>query len=226
VYKIKLDGYVLEKIYQEPGNPDSKVLGRKPLPGSEVVATFGSGNTERFTVGEDGRFSMELDYDTDYYFFASAEGYLNNEVVFSTKGIAKDPDNPVQEFEVEVELDKIFLNREIVLENIYYDFDKADIRADARPTLDELAENLRLNPDIRIELASHTDCRGNDRYNEDLSQRRAQSAVDYLIASGIDASRLEAKGYGETNLRVECVCARCTEEEHQMNRRTTFKIIE
>jgi len=226
VYKIKLDGYVLEKIYQEPGNPDSKVLGRKPLPGSEVTATFGTGKTERFTVGEDGRFSMELDYDTDYYFFASAEGYLNNETTFSTKGIAKDPDNPVQEFEVEVELDKIYLNREIVLENIYYDFDKWDIRADARPTLDELTENLKLNPDIRIELASHTDCRGNDRYNEELSQRRAQSAVDYLIANGIDASRLEAKGYGETNLRIECVCSRCTEEEHQMNRRTTFKIIE
>ena len=93
-------------------------------------------------------------------------------------------------------------------------------------TLNELAETLLQNPEIRIELASHTDCRGNARYNEDLSQRRAQSAVNYLISKGVAAERLGAKGYGENQLSVDCVCARCTEKEHQANRRTTFKIIE
>ena len=132
----------------------------------------------------------------------------------------------MQKFEIEIVLDKIFLDKEIVLENIYYDFDRWEIRNDAEPTLNDLVENLKLNSTIRIQLGSHTDCRGNPRYNEDLSQKRAQSAVDYLIANGIDADRLMAKGYGENELAVNCLCARCTEEEHQQNRRTTFKIIE
>ena len=75
-------------------------------------------------------------------------------------------------------------------------------------------------------MGSHTDCRGNDGYNQQLSQRRAQSAVDYLIAQGIDAARLQALGYGEEEPEIDCLCSRCSEDEHQSNRRTTFKIIE
>ena len=142
------------------------------------------------------------------------------------KVLASDPSNPVQTFELEIVLDKIFLDKEITLENIYYDFDKWDIRADAQPTLNDLTRNLELNPEIRIQMGSHTDCRGNPRYNEDLSQKRAQSAVDYLISKGIDPARLVARGYGESEPEVDCICARCTEDEHQSNRRTTFKIIE
>jgi len=201
------------------------VLGRKPLPGAKVEITFGP-KSGRVTVGEGGKFELELEEETDYSFLAVKDGYLNNAELFSTKGIGRDPNNPVQEFEVEIVLDKIFLNQEIKLENIYYDFDKADIRDDAQPTLNELARNLKLNPDIRIELGSHTDCRGNNRYNQDLSQRRAQSAVNYLIEKGIDPSRLIAFGYGESEPAVDCICNRCTEAEHQTNRRTTFKIIE
>ena len=92
--------------------------------------------------------------------------------------------------------------------------------------MDKLSEVLQLNPDISIELASHTDCRGQDRYNQELSQKRAQSVVNYLIDKGIDANRLGAKGYGETTPVTDCICARCTEEEHQRNRRTTFKIVD
>lgn len=225
VYKIILNGYVLEKIYADPTNPDSKVLGRKPLKGATVQANFGK-QTKKFTVGEDGLFSLELDRETDYNFFASRENYLNDEARFSTKGIGKDPKNPVLTFEIEIVLEQIFENREIVLEDIYYDFDQWFIRDDAKPTLDELTRALQLNPDRKIQLSSHTDCRGNDNYNRGLSQKRAQSAVDYLIGKGIDASRLTAVGYGENQLRVECVCTRCSEEEHQINRRTTFKFIE
>ncbi|MCB0679261.1 MAG: OmpA family protein, partial [Saprospiraceae bacterium] len=115
---------------------------------------------------------------------------------------------------------------EITLENIYYDFDRWEIREDARPTLDELARNLQLNPDIRIQLASHTDCRGTTRYNEELSQKRAQSAVDYLISKGIAPERLIARGFGENVPAADCICNRCTEEQHQENRRTTFAILE
>jgi outer membrane protein OmpA-like peptidoglycan-associated protein len=222
---VKLDVYVLEKIYQDPTDPNSRVLGRRPLPGASLALEVGN-TADEVTVGEDGKYSIELEEGKVYEFLAKKEGYLNNDATFSSQGIAPSPDNPVQTYELEIELDKIFLDREIVLENIYYDFDKWDIRQDAEPTLDELTRNLRLNPEINIQLASHTDCRGNDRYNQQLSQRRAQSAVDYLIAQGIDEDRLSAVGYGEEQPAVDCICARCTEDEHQSNRRTTFKIVE
>ncbi|MDP4710076.1 MAG: OmpA family protein [Saprospiraceae bacterium] len=225
VYSMKLEGYVLEKIYQDPNNPNSRVIGRKPLNGASVQIEA-PGLKTTVVVGEDGFFSIDLDKDKDYRFLGSANGYLNNQALFSTAGIGEDPNNPQQVFEIEVVLDKIFLGQEIVLENIYYDFDKWDIREDAMPTLNALADNLLLNPNINIQLSSHTDCRGGSAYNEQLSQRRAISAVEYLISKGISPDRLAAKGYGESLPAVDCICARCTEEQHQTNRRTTFTIIE
>ena len=222
---LALDVFILEKIYQDPTDPNSRVLGRKPLPQSKLTIQVGN-ETREVIVEEDGKVSIDLESNRQYDFLASKDGYLKNDAQFSSRGLAPDPDNPEQRYELEIVLDKIFFDREIVLENIYYDFDKANIREDAEPTLDELAKNLQLNPEISIQLASHTDCRGNDRYNQELSQRRAQAAVDYLIAQGIAEDRLSAVGYGEEQPAVDCVCARCTEEEHQANRRTTFKIVE
>lgn len=223
-YKMLLDVYVLEKIFADPSNPNSAVLGRKTLPGSKVDVKFGK-QTKSYNIDEEGKFTLQLDEKTDYAFFGSHDGYLNKEASFTTKGIGKDPANPVQTFELEILLDKIYINKEIVLENIYYDFDKWNIRDDAKPTLDQLVLTLKQNPGIRIRLASHTDCRGNDQYNEELSQRRAESAVAYLISKGIEANRLEAKGFGENVPEVPCACAKCTEEEHQKNRRTSFTVI-
>ncbi|MCC6462398.1 MAG: OmpA family protein [Saprospiraceae bacterium] len=225
VYKMILEGYVLEKILSVPDDPNSKILGRKPLAGASVQIEIGS-KKQTVKVGQEGFFTLELADNTDYNFVASNEGYLSNNTRFSTKGIAKDPANPIQTYEVEIVLDKIYRNREIVLENIYYDYDKWDIRPDAEPTLNRLADVLKQNPSIRIQLGSHTDCRGNDNYNEDLSQKRAQSAVNYLIGKNIDPNRLTAIGYGEAQPALSCVCTRCTEAEHQANRRTTFKIVE
>ena len=225
-YKLLLEGYVLEKIFTVPDDPNSKVLGRKPLTGATVVAEATGGKKQTFTVKDDGFFKMELTENTDYTFTATLDGYLSNNAKFSTKGIAKDASNPVQTFEIEIVLDKIFRNREIVLENIYYDYDKWDIRPDAEPTLNRLADVLHQNPGIHIQLGSHTDCRGNDTYNQTLSQRRAESAVNYLISKGIEGGRLAAIGYGETQPAADCACARCTEAEHQINRRTTFKVLE
>lgn len=225
VYKIILEGFVLEKIYSSPDDPNSKVLGRKPLGGSKVDVNFND-EKKSFNVGEDGQFTMELEENTDYYFFGSKPNYLNNNARFSTRGIAKDPANPIQKYEVEIVLDKIFKNKEIVLDNIYYDYDKWDIRRDAEPTLNQLVTVLNQNPQIKIQLSSHTDCRGGANYNENLSQKRAQSAVDFLISKGIASNRLVAKGYGKNALAIECICSRCTEAEHQANRRTTFKILE
>ena len=112
------------------------------------------------------------------------------------------------------------------MENIYYDFDKYDIRADAAIELDKLVKILNDNPRIHIEMGSHTDCRGNDQYNEILSDNRAHAAVEYLVSQGIVASRLTYKGYGETVLVNNCKDGvRCSEQDHQKNRRTEFKVI-
>ena len=223
-YRIVLDVYTLQQIFAEQDNPNAAVLGRKPLGGATITVTS-SDTTFKFVTDEDGLLSFDLKEGIDYDFFATADGYLAAPGRFSTRGIGRNPNNPVQSFELELELEKIFLNREIVLENIYYDFDDDKIRSDAEPTLDQLAASLRNNPGLRIEMGSHTDCRGADGYNASLSQRRAESAVRYLINQGIGSERLTARGYGEEQPTADCLCNRCTEEEHQRNRRTTFKIV-
>jgi len=225
VYKMILEGYVLEKIFQDAGNPNSKVLGRRPLGGAKVQINFRD-TSMQIEVGDDGFFSFELEENMNYDFFGSRTDYLNNTTRFSSKGIGKDPANPTQKFTVELVLDKIFKDREITLENIYYNLDKWDIRNDAKPSLDKLATLLQRNPQIKIQLSAHTDCQGNDGYNQTLSQKRAQSVVDYLSSKGISSDRLTPVGYGESSLAIECICTRCSEDEHQANRRTTFKVVE
>jgi outer membrane protein OmpA-like peptidoglycan-associated protein len=108
---------------------------------------------------------------------------------------------------------------------IYYDLDKSTIRPDAAAELDKIVQVLKDNPTISIELGSHTDARASASYNQKLSQRRAESAVKYIIEHGIEASRIKAKGYGETQLINGCSDGvDCSEEAHQENRRTEFKI--
>jgi len=123
-----------------------------------------------------------------------------------------------------IPMKKIIQDENIVLENIYYDYNQWNIRKDARPSLENLVNVLRRNP-IVIELSSHTDSRGKDDYNMELSQKRAQSAVDYIISRGIKPSRISATGYGETILKNECSNdVKCSESQHQENRRTEFKV--
>lgn len=111
------------------------------------------------------------------------------------------------------------------LENIYYDFDKWNIRADASVELDKVVEFLNENPDIIVELGSHTDSRGSFKYNERLSERRAESAVAYIVSKGISNKRITAKGYGEYQLVNRCSDGvKCSDQEHQDNRRTEIKI--
>ena len=114
-----------------------------------------------------------------------------------------------------------------VMENIYYDFDKWDILPESEIELDKLVKVMNDNPSWKVELGSHTDCRGNDAYNEKLSQKRSDSAVNYIVNSGIQKDRIIAKGYGESMLVNECDDGvQCTEEQHRKNRRTEFKILE
>ena len=121
-------------------------------------------------------------------------------------------------------LDKLIINKTFRVDNIFYDFDKYNIREDAKPELDKLVRIMKENP-IKVELGSHTDSRGSFTYNDNLSQKRAESAVNYIIETGINKSRITAKGYGERQLTNKCADGVfCTPEEHQANRRTEFKV--
>ena len=125
----------------------------------------------------------------------------------------------------QIELEKIFTQKEIVIPNIYYDYDKATLRPESQLVLDSILIFFNENKDLTIEIGSNTDSRGSDSYNLKLSQARAQSVVDYLVLKGVAKDRLVAVGYGETKLVNNCSNGvNCTEEEHQKNRRTTFRI--
>ena len=215
---------VVEDLFADPTNPSSRNLGKRPLAAASL-SLDGTDSSAQLINVEPGQFTMSLKPNRNYRFLAKAEGYLSQDATFSTQGM-KVPAQGVSSFELEIDLDKIFANREIVLDDIYYDFDKAEIRSDAKPTLRALARNLQLNPEIRIQMGSHTDCRGPESYNRELSQRRADAAVRFLIDQGVSPDRLRAVGYGEDRPRAECVCSRCSEDEHQLNRRTTFAILE
>ena len=125
-------------------------------------------------------------------------------------------------FYATIKLDRLTLNKTFVLENIYYDLDKFNIRVDAAVELDKLVQIMKDNPTLNIELSSHTDSRSSDSYNNSLSQKRAESAVGYMISKGIEKNRMIAKGYGETQLIIK---EAKTEDEHQRNRRTEFTIL-
>ena len=136
-------------------------------------------------------------------------------------------DNKLGTLIANVELDRIDMNRNIVIQNIYYAYNSAAITEPSKKELEKVITLLKINPSLIVELGSHTDSRGSDDYNLRLSQQRAQAAVDYILASNmVDASKLKAKGYGETKLVNKCVNgAACTEDQHLQNRRTELKII-
>ena len=112
------------------------------------------------------------------------------------------------------------------MENIYYDVNSSNLRDESEKELDKLVEFMKDNAAIKIELSSHTDSRGSGSYNQNLSQRRAESAAEYIIANGISASRIVPVGYGENKLLNKCKNGvKCSSEEHQLNRRTEIKIL-
>ncbi len=226
VYEIQLDLRVFQKKYEDPDDPNSKVLMRVPLADADINITEDGAQFMDITSDEYGMQTLKLNPDKEYEFFVSSEGFFNNQLLFSTKNLTIDSSRTIQKYEERILLDKIFYDKEIVLENIYYDLNESFIREDAKPTLNNLADLLKINPGLKIQLSSHTDCRADDDYNDRLSQARAESAVTYLQQNGIAEERLVAKGYGESLLAINCACEECTEEEHQANRRTTFKVVE
>ena len=217
---------VKEKIFAIPDNPNSYIVGAKSVPKASLRISSDQVN-EILETDNNGVIILPLDSTFIFDMLAGKSGYLNNQedIVISEDERLEKPDGFV--FERTIEIDRLFADVEIVLDNIYYDLNKAEIREDAKPALNQLVEILKENPALSIELASHTDCRADEDFNLDLSERRAASAVNYILENGsFDSNRLTAKGYGESRLEINCECDDCTEEEHQINRRTTFKIIQ
>ncbi|WP_257669675.1 OmpA family protein [Parapedobacter tibetensis] len=172
---------------------------------------------------QQGKFEFVLDRDQRYTVLGRKEGYHADSAKVSTEGITKS-----DTLEVALLLEPIFeVGQTFELENIYYDFDKHNIRPDAAEILDELVRTMRDHPTLKIELSSHTDSRGSDAYNVALSQRRAEAAVDYLVSKGIARDRMQAAGYGERRLVNHCSDGvSCSRAEHQANRRTEVTVLE
>jgi len=208
---------VKEKILKNPEDPNSPVLGLRALDKVQLQLNTDTKKID-YQLPDDGKKKLRLNPKTTYKFLAVRSGYLSNNADFIPK------ENETNQT-VEIVLEKIFKEKEIVLDNIYYDYDKANLRSEAFPELDNLLTILKNNTEINIQISSHTDCRGEDSYNEKLSQNRAQSVVSYLVSNGIAGSRLVAKGYGEKVPADDCDCRKCSDDQHQKNRRTTFKII-
>jgi outer membrane protein OmpA-like peptidoglycan-associated protein len=217
---------VLLNVYTKEVKADGK---EAILPQTRVVLYGGDKRQLGGDVSnQQGRVRFTLSPESEYSIIASRSGYFSKSFPYTTKGKTPDPATLIQEvtnisLDTTIVLDQLILEKAIVLDNIYYDLNKADIRSDAALELNKLVKILKDNPAIRIELSSHTDSRSSDEYNLTLSQQRAQAAVDYLVSQGIAADRMVAKGYGETKLLVPNAQ---TEEEHQTNRRTEFKVIE
>jgi outer membrane protein OmpA-like peptidoglycan-associated protein len=178
---------------------------------------------------QNGKFGpVKMEEDEDYVILVEKNTFLTKREGFSMYG--RSIPYPLLKkavtdttFQTEISLEKLFVGKTFRLENIYYDLDKFDIRTDAAFELDKLVQILKDNPFIKVELGSHTDTRGSDLYNNRLSQRRAESVISYLAIKGISKERLTAKGYGETELIVQ---EAKNEEDHQINRRTEFKVLE
>lgn len=174
------------------------------------------------TSDNDGKFKFQLNPETNYSIYAEKKGFLSNREQVSTIGLDRSTTLYVDLY---LGMNSLTKGARMELSNIYYDYDKADIRTDAAFILNDLYQVLISNPTLEIELSSHTDSRGSDSYNQKLSQRRANSAVQYLIDKGIAASRLVAKGYGETRLVNQCANGvTCSDEQHQANRRTEIEV--
>lgn len=168
-----------------------------------------------------GMFTTQIKPGTSYTVKSIKSGYSTDCLDFSIPAVVNKKDFKTRD----LLLVKLEVNQVFELENIYYDFDKWNIRKDAAVELNKVIDFLKQNPDITAELGSHTDSRGTKVYNDKLSLKRAESAVSYITKNGIEKSRITAKGYGESQLVNKCEDnVNCTEVDHQLNRRTEIKI--
>jgi peptidoglycan-associated lipoprotein len=224
-------GTVFTLVYADSTDPASAVVDTVPLKDARVafsrVTASGEMVLDAFTTGSNGEYETDLQANTDYSLLAGKEPthFARSDRV-TTKGKVSRP-GEVDTITSVIILDRIFPEKEIVIPNIYYDFNEWNIRPDAAEVLDTtIFVLLEENPNVTIELGSHTDSRGSSEFNMELSQKRAQSVVDYLARKGIDPARLTPKGYGESQLVNHCADGiECDEDQHQKNRRTTFRVL-
>lgn len=174
-------------------------------------------------------FAFLLDSDKSYKAYITREGYYTDSISFNTNGIFDDYTvSKTVTLKAKPEAPKRIVSRNepILLKSIFFDLADDKIRPDAEPDLEYLKTLMDKYPDMVIELSSHTDSRGDNEYNKKLSQRRANSTKAWLVEEGVEAARIKAVGYGETKLLNKCKDkVKCSEEEHQLNRRSEFKII-
>jgi peptidoglycan-associated lipoprotein len=226
--KINISGMVLDKD-------------EEPVPNSVIRIVGDDGSNQKAVGKPDGSFSFPLQRGVRYVMLAGAKGYLNAKQEFQA-------DTAEVDAEYVVDFILASINKPNVVDNIFYDFDKATLRPESKTALDSIVQVLRDNPNVTIEMASHTDRWGSEEYNQKLSQRRAQSVIDYLIAAGIRSERLSPQGYGksrpktitkrlarqypqfkEGDVLTEEYIAELSEEDQaaadQINRRTEFQVL-
>lgn len=189
----------------------------KPLTAKIEIVNNATGEViARTTADNLGKYLSKLQAGKNYGMVVSKEGYL-----FESINLDIPPDKEYMKIPP-IKLKKIEAGKNIVLNNIFFDFDRATLRPDSKPELDRVATVLKDNPSMKIEISGHTDSKGSATYNLRLSESRAKSVVDYLIASGIDKTKLAYKGYGF----LKPIASNDTEEGRQTNRRTEFKVLE
>ncbi|RZJ38440.1 MAG: OmpA family protein [Chryseobacterium sp.] len=171
----------------------------------------------------EGRFYFKAAKNTAYSIYGKKGNYFSQTEAVTSKNVDR---RNVVFLNLQVCLEETTCGKPINLKNIHYDLDKFSIRAEAESELNKMVQFMKDNPNVKVELASHTDSRASDEYNKTLSQNRANSAVDYLVSKGISRARLQPIGYGESQLLNNCSNdSDCTEEQHQINRRTEMKVI-
>ena len=228
VFQVIIEGWVLDKDEEVIDNAIVRMVGK-------------DGTDQRIFARKDGTYTADLVRGMDYVMLGSAPGYLNQKQILSV------PNEEKNEI-IYVDFYLPSISKPVLIENIFYDFDKATLRPESKEALDELIAMLNDNPNVTIELLAHTDRKGSDEYNINLSQRRAQSVVDYLIHGGIEKERLTAAGYGKSEpkevtkniakkyeflqegqlLDVEFIETLSPQEQNiadQINRRTEFKVL-
>ena len=256
MYSFIIEDIIPEKCSQQIAGVvrDKKTM--EILKDAAMTLFDNDGNqVQQVLTDKNGEYSFDLDCSQTYTLVASSLYYSKEEHIINTANYNRAPElaankfltkmtgaeleealaaainveEPVKE-KVEVkepETAKEIVKEEVVsINEIYFDFDKSDIREDATEELDKVVDLMKENSSIKIEVSSFTDSRGSSAYNVKLSNRRAQSTIDYLVSNGIDRSRLTGKGYGESRMINKCInSVECSEAAHQKNRRTEFVIL-
>ena len=226
--KINISGWVLDKD-------------EEPVPNAVIRIIGNDGSNQKTVARDDGSFSFPLERGISYVMLAGAKGYLNARQEFTS-------DLAEEDAEYNVDFILASIHKPVVVENIFYDFDRASLRPESKAALDSLAQVLADNPNVTIEMASHTDRVGTEEYNIGLSSRRAKSVIDYLVSVGIAPERLQSQGYGKSRpktitkrlarlypqfkegdvLTEEYISKLSPEDQEaadQINRRTEFQVL-